>query len=102
VRDCYRCYETKDRAKLQTLIGEDFTFTSPRDDRIDRATYFERCWPNADRIKRIDIKHLFVQGNDAFALYELTPAAGKSFRNTEFFRTENGKLKSVEVYFGDE
>ena len=45
-RDCYRAYETGDRALLERCLTEDFTFSSPVDARIDRATYFERCWPN--------------------------------------------------------
>ncbi len=102
VRRSYRCYETRDRDTLEGLLSDDFTFTSPRDDHIDRATYWQRCWPNADRIKRIDIRRLFVKGDEAFILYELTPASGGKFRNTEFMRLENGKIKAVEVYFGDD
>jgi ketosteroid isomerase-like protein len=39
VRRCYRAYETKDRAALEPLIAEDFTFTSPWDDHIGRDVY---------------------------------------------------------------
>jgi ketosteroid isomerase-like protein len=100
VRSCYRAYEVKDRSILDGLLAEDFTFTSPYDDHIDRAEYFRRCWPNAERIGEIRFQHLFVEGEDAFALYELTPRDGETFRNTEFFRFREGKLVAVEVYFG--
>ena len=43
---------------------------------------------------------MFVQGNEAFARYELETTAGKLFRNTEFFRFRGGKLVEVDVYFG--
>ena len=42
----YEAYVTKDRSAIEPLIAEDFHFTSPLDNRINRATYFERCWPN--------------------------------------------------------
>lgn len=46
-RDSYRAYEPGDRALLERCLSEDFTFSSPVDDRIDRATYFERCCTSA-------------------------------------------------------
>ena len=46
-RASYRAYVDKDRAAIEALIAEDFHFTSPLDNRIDRATYFARCSPNS-------------------------------------------------------
>ena len=46
-RRCFETYQTRDREALEGLLADDFTFTSPYDDHIDRATYFVRCWPNA-------------------------------------------------------
>ena len=100
IRRCYRAYETKDRAALEPLIAEDFTFTSPWDDHIGRDVYFERCWPNSERIKKFNLEKVFVQGNEAFAMYEMVPVEGRSFRNTEFFRVEGGQVREVQVYFG--
>ncbi|HEV3424481.1 MAG TPA: DUF4440 domain-containing protein [Paraburkholderia sp.] len=45
IRRCYTAYEAKDRQALEPLLSESFTFSSPRDDHISKATYFERCWP---------------------------------------------------------
>jgi ketosteroid isomerase-like protein len=39
----FKAYETKDRSALESTLSDDFTFTSPHDDHIDRATYLERC-----------------------------------------------------------
>jgi hypothetical protein len=36
-RACYAAYVTKDCAAMETLIAADFHFTSPLDNRIDRA-----------------------------------------------------------------
>jgi hypothetical protein len=46
-RRCYQAYVDKDRSAIEKLVAEDFHFTSPLDNRIDRRTYFERCWPNS-------------------------------------------------------
>jgi len=48
-RTCCKAYVTKDRSAIEPLIADDFHFTSPLDNRINRATYFERCWPNSER-----------------------------------------------------
>ena len=37
-RASYRAYAMKDRAAIEALIADDFHFTSPLDNRIDRAT----------------------------------------------------------------
>ena len=47
-RAAYEAYVAKDRAAIERLIADDFHFTSPLDNGIDRATYFDRCWPNSD------------------------------------------------------
>jgi len=46
-RASYLAYVHKDRAAIEALIGEDFHFTSPLDNHLDRSTYFTRCWPNS-------------------------------------------------------
>jgi len=100
MRTYFAAYESKDRVAIEAVVGDDFTFTSPRDDHIDRAAYFERCWPNSEKTKQIDIQKLFEQGDEAFVLYELHPTSGQPFRNAEFFRMKNGRIHSVEVFFG--
>ncbi len=42
-RAAYEAYVTKDRSALEALLAEDFHFTSPLDNRLDRETYFRRC-----------------------------------------------------------
>lgn len=51
VRRLFGAYQSKDRQVVEELLSDDFTFTSPYDDHIDRTAYFERCWPNSDRIR---------------------------------------------------
>ena len=99
-RACYRAYVDKDRAALETLIAEDFHFTSPLDNRLDRETYFERCWPNSERIRACTFKQLIPIGETVFVTYEGEAIDGKGFRNTEILTIRDGKIVEVGVYFG--
>lgn len=99
-RACYQAYVDKDRAALEALIAEDFHFTSPLDNRLDRETYFERCWPNSERICSCTIKHLIPIGAMVFVTYEGEGIGGKGFRNTEILTIRDGQIVEAEVYFG--
>jgi ketosteroid isomerase-like protein len=96
----YEAYAAKDRAALERLIAEDFHFTTPLDNRIDRATYFARCWPNSERIGRFDFINLVPDGDRVFVTYEGHRTNGESFRNTEIATVRDGRIVEVEVYFG--
>jgi ketosteroid isomerase-like protein len=100
VRKCFECYMTVDRAAIEALLTDDFTFTSPYDDHIDRATYFERCWPNAGTFEYHELKTILVEGDQCFVLYEGKSKRGNLFRNTEHMRIEGDRIRSVEVFFG--
>ena len=103
VRACYAAYETKNRAAIDALLAPEFTFTSPLDDRIDRETYFARCWPNSEHLDRFEIEKLFSQGDEVFVQYQAFPSnGGAPFRNTEFFTLRDGLVTHVDVYFGSE
>ena len=100
VRAAYEAYVTKDRAAIERLIADDFHFTSPLDNRIDRETYFARCWPNSDWIKGFDYINLVPDGKRVFVTYEGHSTKGNRFRNTEILSVDNGQIVEVEVYFG--
>jgi ketosteroid isomerase-like protein len=100
VRAVFEAYGTKDRSALEPLIAADFHFTSPLDNRIDRTVYFERCWPNSQRLEGFDFIHLVQDGDRVFATYEARAMAGRRFRNTEILTVRGGQVIEVEVYFG--
>jgi ketosteroid isomerase-like protein len=100
VRDCYGAYESGDRSVLEERLTEDFTFYSPPDPGIDRAMYFERCWPNSELIEAFEFNRLIPSGDEVFVTYESTKTDGRRFRNTEIFTFEGDKVCKVEVYFG--
>jgi ketosteroid isomerase-like protein len=100
VRDCYGAYESGDRSLVEKHLSDDFTFYSPADVGIDRAEYFERCWPNSDRIEAYEFKRLVEAGDVVVVTYESTKSDGHRFRNTEVLTFDGDKLCRVEVYFG--
>jgi ketosteroid isomerase-like protein len=100
VRDAYRAYEIGDRALIESKLSEDFVFYAPPDPGIDRATYFERCWPNAALIESYELKRLAAIDDEVLVTYKSTKFDGRRFRNTEIFTFDGEKICRVEVYFG--
>jgi len=99
-RRCYLGYVEKDRAAIEGLIADDFHFTSPLDNRIDRRTYFERCWPNSRWIAGYEFIAVIREGERVFVTYEARSDEGRSFRNTELLTVRGGKPVEAEVHFG--
>jgi ketosteroid isomerase-like protein len=99
-RECYAAYESGDRRVVEELLSDDFVFYSPYDVGIDRARYFERCWPNAELIRAFEFKRLVEAGDEVIVTYESTKTDGRRFRNTEVLTFEGEKIRRVEVYFG--
>ena len=100
VRAYVSAYETENRDVAEQLLADDFTFTSPNDDGIDRATYFERCWPQGEPARAQTIEKIVVDGDKAFVTYCCATGNGKSFRNTEYITFSGERISSVNVYFG--
>ena len=100
VRACYDAYVTGDRRALDEHLAEDLAFYSPADVGIDRAAYFERCWPNSETIAAFDFERLVEVGDEVFVTYESTKTDGRRFRNTEVLTFDGDKINRVEVYFG--
>jgi ketosteroid isomerase-like protein len=99
-RATYETYQTGDRARLEELIAEDFRFWSPADPGLDRATYFERCWPNSENIAAFDFKRLEPVGDEVLVTYEAERTDGTRFRNTEILGFDGDRVARAEVYFG--
>jgi ketosteroid isomerase-like protein len=97
---CFDAYVRKDRAAIELLINNEFHFTSPLDNRIDRKTYFERCWPNSQHIAEFKFMHVIPVEDKVIVVYEGKNNNGKIFRNTEIFTVLQEKIIEVEVYFG--
>ena len=108
----YRAYERHDPDFVAGELADGFTFTSPFDDHIGREDYFRRCWPptpddGEPLHQKFDFIAIAQDGERVTIVYQATmrrPNAthpDMTFRNAEMMTFENGKLKSVEVFFGD-
>lgn len=100
IRNMFAAYLSNDRRGVEESLTDDFRFTSPLDDAIDKPTYFVRCWRDSDWIERHELERIFVEGDEAFVTYKCTARDGKSFRNTEFFMFAGDKINRIDVYFG--
>lgn len=100
VRAYFSAYERKDRAALEGLLHDGFTFGSPHDPHLDRRSYFERCWPNSRTITAFEIRKLLEGDGEAFVLYECQPTDGAAFSNAEYFRFDGDKIIEVRVFYG--
>ena len=96
----YRAYVDGDRAANEAVIAEDFRFTSPLDNGIDRETYFARCWPNHETITGFRFVRLIEDGDQVVVTYEGERVGGSKFRNTEILTIRDARIVEVEVYFG--
>ena len=85
-REMYRAFAAGDRDTVERLLSYDFTFSSPPDPTLDRAGYFERCWPGA--------------GQEVIVTYEMTDREGRRGRNTEVLTFSGEQICRAEVYFG--
>ncbi|HST59874.1 MAG TPA: nuclear transport factor 2 family protein [Longimicrobium sp.] len=99
VKLALQAYVDKDRAALEGVIAEDYRFTSPVDNALDRATYFARCWPGSEVMDTVDVLHGTEDGELAWIAYE-SAMAGKRFRNAELHRVRDGRIVETQVFFG--
>jgi ketosteroid isomerase-like protein len=103
----YRAYERHDRNFMEDNLRPDFTFTSPFDDHIDLAAWWKRCWPKEPLHQKFDFVSVAQDGDSVMVVYQCSlrrPNAvhpDMTFRNAEMLTFQNGRLKSVTVFFGD-
>jgi ketosteroid isomerase-like protein len=101
VRESFNAYLAQDEGAAARLFAEDFVFTSPQDDHIDKAAFMERCFPTAERLATQEILELVGAGdNGVFILYEYELQTGERYRNTEFITVRDAKIVETQVFFG--
>jgi hypothetical protein len=100
VRAVYEAFASADRSVVEGAFADNFTFSSPVDVGLDRAGYFERCWPGAGRGQRFEFVRLLEVGDEVIVTYEMQNADGARGRNTEVLSFAGDRISEVEVYFG--
>jgi SnoaL-like domain len=99
VRDVYRAFASGDRSLIERTFADNLTFSSPLDVGLDRAGYFDRCWPGAGQGRRFDFVTVVESGDEVIVTYEMTKVDGGRGRNTEIFTFSGDKIRLVEVYW---
>ncbi len=98
--DMYAAFAAGERDAVEGLLSADFSFSSPLDVDLDRAGYFERCWPGAGRGQEFSFQRLIQSGDEVIVTYKLTKADGSAGVNTEVLSFDGDRLRRAEVYFG--
>src|ERR1700679_3125855 len=88
IRKWYAAWEKKDWRPVDSLLADDFTFSSAAgDDHISKSAFKTQCWESQiDFIERFELKRVFGNGNEALVMYVCRTKNGKSFRNVEYIR----------------
>ncbi len=82
-RKLYLAYAMGDRGLVEEILDDTFTFSSPVDVGLDRAGYFERCWPGSGQGQQFEFVRLVEAGDEVVVTYEMTRQDGARGRNTE-------------------
>jgi hypothetical protein len=101
IRKWYAGWGQKDWGPLDSLLADDFTFSSAAgDDHISKGSFKKQCWETQiNFIGHLDLERVATCPDDAFVKYLCHTTNGKSLRNVEYLRIKNGKLQSIEYYF---
>jgi hypothetical protein len=99
-KDFYKAFMSGDRTWYEEHLSDDLVFSSPVDVGLDRAGYFERCWPGSGHGGKLEFVRLLASGDEVIVTYESAKPDGSKGRNTEILGFQDSKLRSVEVYFG--
>ena len=102
IRKYFAVFHARDQDTAEAMLSDDFTVSSPLDDKINKKAYFDRCWPNGEHLSAHQIDKAFAEGDEIFVTFSCVHNDGTRFHNTEFFRTEAGQITEVIVYFGSE
>ena len=95
-----QAFRAGDRERAERLVAPGFRFTSPQDDHLDRATWFEVCFPTSSHFVSHETLQVLADGDLVFSRYEYELADGTRYRNMEAARVVDGQVVEVEVYFG--
>jgi hypothetical protein len=100
-RESYLAFASADRGFFEECLSEDFTFSSPPDPLLDRAGWFDRCWPGAGQGQAFRFLRLVPAGSEVIVTYELHRPDGSGGRNTEVLTFDDeDRIVRTEVYFG--
>lgn len=106
VRDLVDCFldaiEAREFEQAQRcLSGDEFFYLSPIETFANAADFIADASRVGPILKRIDRRKLFVDGDEACAIFNLitTIDALANTRVAQWMKVRNGKIVSIEVFF---
>jgi hypothetical protein len=101
IRRYFEGWEKKDWNQVSAQLTEGFTFTSAApDDHISVEKFKEKCWIQADHIRKFEFVNIMGTTDKAFAIVHVITTDNNVIRNVEYFTFSDGKIKAIEVFFG--
>jgi ketosteroid isomerase-like protein len=102
LRRYYEAYEADDRGQLEAVLDPDFTFSSPEpeDDDIGWAKYFERCWPQHERITKFELLDVCATSTVAFVRYVGRVREGSPWHCVDHVEFKAHLIGHIDCYFG--
>lgn len=102
LRKYYAAWSEHDWSQIRVFLDKGFTFSSAAgDDHISLSAFKAQCWDTqSPYIERFELIRVVATDSNAFVIYECHMKNGKSFRNVEYSHLKDGKLTSIECYFG--
>ena len=101
IKDYFSGWVKKDWNVVSSQLADGFTFTSAApDDHISTEKFKEKCWVQAQHIQKFEFVKIMGNDSEAFAIVHVITTDNKVIRNIEYFNFNNGKIKSIEVFFG--
>jgi SnoaL-like protein len=103
-RKYYKLWETNDWGPMDQLLASTFTFTSAAgDDHISKSKFKTQCWDTQiGSTKGFDLLEVIGRGNSVFVKYVGHTKNDRSFQNVELLQVRNGRVMSIECYFGQQ
>jgi ketosteroid isomerase-like protein len=95
--------DRKDWPPFADMLAEDFAFSSAAgDDHLSKAAFKTTCWePNINLTKSMVPELMMSKGDEVFVKYLGRTVSGKTFRNVELHKVRDGKIVSIECFFGE-
>jgi ketosteroid isomerase-like protein len=101
VQVMFDSYLKQDWQTADQLLADEFVFTSPQDDHIDKATFAERCFPTADRLVSQEVRYIApTDQDDVFVMYDYVLKTGDHHRNVELLTVRDNRIVETQVFFG--
>jgi ketosteroid isomerase-like protein len=100
IKAWYTAWQQRDWNLMMQNLADGFTFSSPLDDHIKINAVKEKCWPNAGKIKSVDVQQVIMNGDNVIVIANAYNTDGKFFRNCDYFKMKDGKITAYECFFG--